>query len=98
MAWPPGAIRAGARLNLNAHPKGSGGLPGRGQLAQPVAQRLAAALQAVMHPDEDGYLYFVATGDGMGSHYFSRTLEEHNMAVKKYQLGQSHITLPGEGQ
>ena len=48
--------------------------------------------------DEDGYLYFVATGDGMGSHYFSRTLEEHNMAVKKYQLGQSHITLPGEGQ
>ena len=64
----------------------------------PIALPGAAALQAVMHPDEDGYLYFVATGDGLGSHYFSRTLEEHNMAVKKYQLGQSHITLPGEGQ
>ena len=64
----------------------------------PIALPGAAALQAVMHPDEDGYLYFVATGDGQGSHYFSRTLEEHNMAVKKYQLGQSHITLPGEGQ
>ena len=51
-----------------------------------------------MHPDEDGYLYFVATGDGRGSHYFSRTLKEHNMAVKKFQLGQSQITLPEAGQ
>ena len=64
----------------------------------PIALPGLAALQAVMHPDENGYLYFVARGDGLGSHYFSRTLEEHNMAVKKYQLGQSHITLPGEGQ
>ena len=64
----------------------------------PIALPGAAALEAVMHPDESGYLYFVATGDGQGSHYFSRTLKEHNMAVKKFQLGQSGITLPGTGQ
>ena len=64
----------------------------------PIALPGVDALEAVMHPEESGYLYFVATGDGQGSHYFSRTLKEHNMAVKKYQLGQSHITLPGEGQ
>jgi UPF0755 protein len=63
----------------------------------PIALPGAAALEAVMHPDESGYLYFVATGDGQGSHYFSRTLKEHNMAVKKFQLGQSGITLPGTG-
>mgnify|MGYP001814338084 CR=1 FL=1 len=64
----------------------------------PIALPGLAALEAVMHPDESGDLYFVAMGDGQGSHYFSRTLKEHNMAVKKYQLGQSGITLPGTGQ
>ena len=64
----------------------------------PIALPGVAALEAVMHPDESGHLYFVATGDGQGSHYFSRTLKEHNMAVKKFQLGQSGITLPGTGQ
>jgi UPF0755 protein len=62
----------------------------------PIAMPGRHAIDAVMHPDEKGYLYFVARGDG--SHYFSRTLKEHNQAVKKYQLGQSHIKLPGAGQ
>jgi UPF0755 protein len=26
----------------------------------------------------------VATGDGTGAHYFSKTLEEHNEAVRRY--------------
>ncbi len=64
----------------------------------PIALPGVAAIEAVMHPEENSYLYFVATGDGEGSHYFSRTLKEHNMAVKKYQLGQSGIRLPGTGQ
>ena len=62
----------------------------------PIAMPGRDAIDAVMHPDENGYLYFVARGDG--SHYFSRTLKEHNQAVKKYQLGQSHIKLPDAGQ
>ena len=50
----------------------------------PIAMPGASALAAVMHPAESPFLYFVARGDG--SHEFSRTLEEHNRAVAKYQL------------
>jgi UPF0755 protein len=58
----------------------------------PIAMPGLDAIDAVLHPQEDGYLYFVARGDG--SHYFSRTLEVHNQAVSKYQLGESQIKLP----
>ncbi|HZO21583.1 MAG TPA: endolytic transglycosylase MltG [Steroidobacteraceae bacterium] len=39
---------------------------------------------AAVHPQETGELYFVATGTGDGRHHFSKTLEEHNKAVKSY--------------
>jgi len=51
----------------------------------PIAMPGAASLLAVVHPTSSGYLYFVSRGDG--SHVFSRSLEEHNRAVAKYQLG-----------
>jgi UPF0755 protein len=51
----------------------------------PIAMPGAASIKAVMNPAETQSLYFVARGDG--SHEFSRTLEEHNRAVAKYQLG-----------
>jgi len=51
----------------------------------PIAMPGMASLRAAKHPVESSYLYFVARGDG--SHEFSRTLEEHNRAVAKYQLG-----------
>jgi len=50
----------------------------------PIAMPGAASLQAVVKPQASDYLYFVAKGDG--SHQFSRTLDEHNRAVAKYQL------------
>lgn len=50
----------------------------------PIALPGLAALEAVMHPDASSNLYFVAKGDG--THYFSSTLEEHNEAVRRYQL------------
>ncbi len=62
----------------------------------PIAMPGRAAIHAVMHPEEHGYLYFVARGDG--SHYFSRTLAEHNLAVQKYQLGKPDISLPDTTQ
>ncbi len=49
----------------------------------PIAIVGRESINAVMHPKDSQYLYFVAKGDG--SHYFSPTLEEHQNAVRKYQ-------------
>jgi UPF0755 protein len=56
----------------------------RGLTPTPISMPGRDAIRAVMHPTEGKSLYFVAKGDG--SHYFSDTLEEHNRAVRKYQL------------
>ena len=50
----------------------------------PIAMPGAASLQAVLHPADTDFLYFVSKGDG--THQFSKSLEEHNRAVAKYQL------------
>jgi UPF0755 protein len=50
----------------------------------PICLPSAAALDAAVHPRETGAIFFVATGKGDGSHYFSRTLEEHNAALQLY--------------
>ena len=51
----------------------------------PIAMPGAASLQAATQPARSDFLYFV--GKGNGTHQFSRSLEEHNRAVAKYQLG-----------
>jgi UPF0755 protein len=51
----------------------------------PIANPGRAALEAVMAPDHTPYLYFVSRNDG--THFFSRTVAEHNAAVVKYQRG-----------
>lgn len=51
----------------------------------PICLPGMAAIEAALHPPRTDLLYFVARGDG--SSVFSRTLEEHNRAVAKYQLG-----------
>jgi UPF0755 protein len=50
----------------------------------PIALPGGESLQAVVRPLDSGALYFVATGEPDGSHYFSATLEEHNAAVRRY--------------
>jgi UPF0755 protein len=50
----------------------------------PIAMPGQGSLQAVSKPAESEFLYFVGKGDG--THQFSRTLEEHNRAVARYQL------------
>lgn len=49
----------------------------------PIAMPGLASLRAALHPANSTALYFVARGDG--SSQFSRTLDEHNQAVNKYQ-------------
>jgi peptidoglycan lytic transglycosylase G len=63
----------------------------------PIALPGRESIQAAVHPQETGELYFVATATGDGGHHFSKTLEEHNAAVKSYlehlraqQAGDSH--------
>lgn len=50
----------------------------------PIALPGLDSIRAAVRPDMTGALFFVATGNGDGSHYFSRTLAEHNAAVKRY--------------
>ncbi|MEE4251524.1 MAG: endolytic transglycosylase MltG [Alcanivoracaceae bacterium] len=50
----------------------------------PIAMPGADAIRAAVAPAQTEALFFVARGDG--SHVFSRTLEEHNRAVREFQL------------
>lgn len=61
--------------NTYKHP----GLP-PGPICSPGLESLLAA----SNPEQHNYLYFVAMGNG--THKFSETLDQHNAAVRKYQL------------
>ena len=50
----------------------------------PVALPGRESVLAAVRPEQTDALYFVATGLGDGAHHFSRSLEEHNSAVKAY--------------
>jgi len=50
----------------------------------PIASPSLDSIRAVLHPEEVPYLYFVSRNDG--THQFSTTLQEHNRAVKRYQM------------
>jgi UPF0755 protein len=50
----------------------------------PIASPGRASLEAVAHPADADFLYFVSRNDG--THVFSRTLEEHNRNVQKFQV------------
>jgi len=50
----------------------------------PIAMVGREAINASLNPEGEEALFFVAKGDG--THHFSKTLNEHNRAVRKYQM------------
>ncbi|WP_461210344.1 endolytic transglycosylase MltG [Desulfocurvus sp. DL9XJH121] len=56
----------------------------RGLPPGPICSPGFRSLEAAMAPEKNSFLYFVAKGDG--THHFSRSLAEHNRAVRIYQL------------
>lgn len=50
----------------------------------PIALPGKESIDAALNPVEGEFLYFVARGDGTSA--FSKTLSEHNEAVRRYQL------------
>jgi UPF0755 protein len=50
----------------------------------PIALPGRESVLATVQPQDTGAIFFVATGEGTGAHYFSKTLEEHNAAVQRY--------------
>lgn len=59
-----------------------GGLP-PGPIASPGAESLRAAFA----PADSEYIFFVANPGGVGDHFFSATLNEHNQAVARLRAG-----------
>jgi UPF0755 protein len=56
----------------------------------PIANPGAASIRAALAPETSEYLYYVSKNDG--THYFSKDLQSHLMAVARYQKKPSRDT------
>ena len=52
----------------------------------PIANPGKGAILAALHPEPNGFLFFVAQGDG--SHYFSEDYDSHTRAVERLRINQ----------
>jgi UPF0755 protein len=76
--WKTGLTTEDLQVDSPYNTYVNGGLP-----PGPIANPGLASLEAVAHPAQTSYLYFVARNDG--SHVFAETLEEHLRNVQEYQ-------------
>lgn len=51
----------------------------------PINNPGRASIVAALNPQKHDYIYFVAKADGTGGHRFSRTAQEHEVAVREYR-------------
>jgi len=50
----------------------------------PIANPGLESMKAALYPANVNYLYFVAKREG--SHFFSSSLEMHNLAISRYRV------------
>lgn len=53
----------------------------------PIANPGLESLKATLRPADTDYIYFVAKPDGSGAHEFSKKLDAHQRAVRRYRRG-----------
>jgi UPF0755 protein len=61
----------------------------RGLPPGPICSPGIASIEAALYPENTKYLYFVAKN--LKTHYFSKTLKEHNWAVRKYIINRERF-------
>ena len=85
--WWPRLEVSGGEIPLEEYLLGFQTYTQRGLPPMPIAAPRMGSLQAIATaPTDDGYLFFVAGcpgGTRDGSHYFSRTLDEHNANIAR---------------
>ena len=58
----------------------------------PIANPGTASMQAVLHPSQTAYLFFVKRPDGSGGHTFSESMTAHAEATAKYRNAEKSTT------
>jgi UPF0755 protein len=53
----------------------------------PIAMPDITALEAVINPEKNDFIYFCASVERFGYHEFAATLKEHNVNAKNIQIG-----------
>ncbi len=62
----------------------------------PISAPGESSIKAVLYPEQSSYYYFVSKNDGSGEHYFSRTLQEHNLNKARAEQNKAHTSNPGQ--
>jgi UPF0755 protein len=60
----------------------------------PIANPGVASIEAVLHPSETAYLYFVKRPDGSGGHTFTADAAAHEAATAKYRQAEKAASTP----
>lgn len=62
----------------------------------PISAPGESSINAVLYPEQTSYYYFVSKNDGSGEHYFSRTLQEHNLNKARAEQNRADSSPSGQ--